>query len=183
MLTVSAARRRLGEAAPVTPADYRRHVDRLLREHRITATWTSAPILGARAFANCAERHITAPPILDEDTAATALHEIGHVVAEICAGPMHYRDESVVGWWNCCTCELLAWKQAIHLCAPLPFSKAMYRKLVRSLKSYRRGTPGRAAAVRELDWLAREITFYEMRQQDVMRQIDTCRARLASAMR
>jgi hypothetical protein len=145
----------------LTLDDYRQHVEALLRAHAITATWTTARVRGASAFANSAARHITCPPMIDDDTVATALHEIGHCVSEPCAGPRHYRDPDVTDWWNCLACEVSAWTAAIRLIRPLPWSRAMHHKLTRALQSYRRRTPGHVATVRELDVLASHVTYYD----------------------
>jgi hypothetical protein len=151
----------------MTVADYRRHIEAVLRRHAITAVWGGRRA-GVTAFAERAPRRITCPLIVDDETAATALHEAGHVLSEQCAGPAHYRDPAVTAWSNCLRCETLAWSAAIELVRPLPWSRAMHRQLTRSLTSYRRGTPGWPDARRELDALAREITWFDLTHREAL---------------
>lgn len=180
MLTLQAARLRHAAAlklAPpvVVPFDlerYRRHVLDVMAEHQITADWREPHLMprGAAAFARIRERQIVGPWPVDEETIAVALHEIGHILAEGCQGGDHYRDPAVRDWWHCLRCESLAWANAIALLRPLPWTRSMHERLMRSLKSYRRRTPGTPGAKAELDYLAQQLTFFRLKQRELERQ-------------
>lgn len=114
---------------------YQRHVDALIRQHRIVSSWDALPV---NAYAWSTSHEIEAPPIRTAVGYLTVLHEIGHVLHP-CA-PTHVRVTSETGKRCCVRCEFSAWQYAVE--TALRFDREMHREAVRSLLTYRRfGTP------------------------------------------
>ena len=94
------------------------------------------------------ERVALIAPIVDLDTLAIALHEMGHGIEGDCPNRgEHYaeRNGNVVA---CLACETAAWRAALDA---VPFSREMFARLQDALASYRSTTPGTAAARAALD--------------------------------
>src|SRR5262245_33212808 len=113
--------------------------------------------LGVGAYAMCGSRRaIVVPPIVDAETFATRLHEVGHLLAGRCGGGDHQPDQKVTHWHHCLRCEVDAWQHAMWLA---PFTRHMFQRLRRALKSYRAGTPGPVSARNAVDRLRGTVTF------------------------
>jgi hypothetical protein len=128
-----------------------RLADGLLETHGIRITWTTArpPAASRRG------RRIFCPPIQTEIDLATFLHELGHHLAEPCAGPLHRCDPHATTA-NCVRCETLAWQ---HAMAIVPFSRAMFADLRTCLGSYLGSTAAPADARAAARQLASDGTF------------------------
>jgi hypothetical protein len=59
----------------------------------------------------------------------------------------------------------LAWAIGALLIRPLPWSKAMHKRLMWSLTYYNTHTAGRAEAKRQLERLACELTWFDLKQR------------------
>jgi hypothetical protein len=143
----------------VNIAAMRKTVGLLAKKHRFTVEVRTTMPSGASAYADSRRRNIVVPPITDEDTFAVCLHEAGHILAGECPRREPHRpDPTVTRWHHCLECEVSAWQHAMQL---IPFSRAMHERLAESLQSYRRSTPGSAAAVERLDRLAGSVSWAE----------------------
>lgn len=134
-----------------------RVIELLAKAHRFTIDTRTEMPKGAAAFANWSTRTVTIPPVTDEQTFATALHEVGHILAGECPrSEPHRPDPKVTRWHHCIACEREAWRVAMTL---VPFSRAMHARLQQSLRTYRRTTPASAAEIARLDQLAGTVTW------------------------
>jgi len=153
----------------VTLTDLRAHVERLLREHRITAEVRTAMPAGAAAYALVRERKIVVPPLESEEAFSVWLHEIAHVLAgDCCRGAGHYRDPAITDWYTCGQCEKDAWAQAITLAGRL-WTPRMHRRLGASARHH----------------LGSTRQFDEVKQdwRELARMLTCCQARLEASMR
>lgn len=131
------------------PAGARAIVQEVVCAHGWRVEWT-----GADPRAHFGRRVIYAAPIVDERTAAIALHECGHVVAGLCpaAGLGRFADKAGHQWVDgagCLLCETAAWALARRW---LPLTRSAFELLQRSLGSYQYGRTGRFAP--ETAWQA-----------------------------
>jgi hypothetical protein len=139
----------------------------LAARHNITiVTWSRMPE-GARAFYDWSNDVAYCPAIVDVDTFAVVVHELGHGLCGRCPGrEPHRRDPTVTNWHHCLQCETNAWSAAVQ---SVPFSREMFHTLQRSLGIYRGMTPGPPAAVSELDRV-RSFLFYATHKQARFKQ-------------
>jgi len=109
-------------------------------------------------LANAQKHTVRIPVVINEETAAVALHEIGHCTAGYCARCQQIlaagRQRPNQG--SCLDCENLAWQAAERL-APAGFSKQMHAARRRYLGSYIRSLASRTAPS-ATDKLAAEMT-------------------------
>jgi predicted secreted Zn-dependent protease len=134
----------------------------LCRRHRITMQWTEGSAVPgvARAHANWRTRRIVAPHIRTVQDAATALHEIGHVLQGACPNVgLHRRDSCETAWWHCLECERDASERALRLGAP--FTKDMHQWLADALRSYLRNTPAPPDVKRRAERFTNGVSWRE----------------------
>ena len=90
---------------------------------------------GAGGFAT--GRRVVVPPLNSEEAFAVTLHEIGHVLSGRCSyKDPHLRDQSTRDsdtWHRCLQCERDAWRAAIGVSAPIPWTETMQRRMTESL--------------------------------------------------
>jgi hypothetical protein len=154
---------------------WRAHVDELLTQHGITATWDD---VRPRAEG----RRVWLPTIVDGGTYAICLHEIGHVQAGRCPGTdPHFRETRMAHSYGCQACEVEATSYAMQHARPA-LTRAMHDMLALGLRSYRSATRGWPDAKRRLDRLASNIGRCGEQQRRLNSQVDVARARLAWAM-
>ena len=150
-------------------AAMRQVVALLAEKHNITIKILATMPPGVGAYAQWHKRAIVIQEIVDAAGFATALHEIGHVIAGKCTGRApHQPDPRVQRWHHCLACENAASEIALTLA---PFSRSMHAEIARGLKAYRRSTPGPASEVARLDRLASGITYCRAKQGRVRMQL------------
>src|SRR5262245_47758970 len=180
-LTVAEGYRLLGLPQPAAgPSldEYRRHMFRRLEEFGVTVEWRDRSQMprNTLAFAQPWRNHIVCPPMVDEASIAVVAHELGHVVAlERCGGPLHYADPNVRDALHCVRCEVVASATGIVLIRPLPVTRAMHAEFARGLRRYKETTPGYREAIAQLDHLASDLTWYELKLQELLRGEHTMR--------
>ncbi len=137
---------------------------------------------GVAAFADWQRRHITVPPVVDEESYATSLHETGHILSGACTGEApHYRDPQVQDWHCCVACEVAAWRVAMRLARPA-WTRVMHARLTRSLVRYRRKTPAWKEALHDLDATASTLAYCVEKQRRLERSPDMLLERLRESL-
>ena len=140
---------------------YRRHIDFLLRTNAIKVVFR--PGASGRSWGAPKNQRVEIPPIVSEQDAATAYHEIGHILNGPCPlTPPHYREMTSRETVRCVRCEIEAWKRAIDLC-PL-WTEAMHSWLAQSLQTYRNSTMTWVDHVAELDALCGRGAFRRIQE-------------------
>jgi len=134
----------------------RQLIEALARDHKITIRWIARDE-PARAIPNRSIVWIW--PVLDEDTCATALHELAHVVNGTCPGMLPHQRRT----GGCVECEVRATSRAQQW---FPLTKRQHTYLGRCLRTYR-DTPAPRDAVQRLDALASPLAWYRDRQRRV----------------
>lgn len=110
---------------------YRRHLSLLAQRNRTTIRHHASD--GGHAY--WYSRTYYAPYPSDEAKAAVGYHERAHIIEGSCPndGTVHRRDPGVREWSNCVACETAATRRALSLA---PFTRGMFDRLARGLRSY-----------------------------------------------
>ena len=143
-------------------AQWRSHIEELLRTHRITATW--GVIAQQNAYAWARLREIEISPINNRLAYTSALHEIGHVLNPCEKSHRPVRTESRRG--ACVQCELISWRWCQGIAKP-SWSRDMHEDMAAAVVTYRA-----YATPTEKDEIARLIS-----------DLGFCRARQARSKR
>ncbi len=174
------------------------HVAELERQYQIVRLpWT-----GDYAYSIASLRQICGPPVEDDKTYATNVHEICHCIEGECQGTWpHERGES-----GCLECEKNVWQRSWSIITARGLgSVAVFDRLQYALGTYRRSPivpqprPAAQAADRlmnfvhtyaqplqtrvEIEWRRDLVRAWQQEVNDQPNSLATCRERLARAMK